>query len=157
MEHKAGRPSGYKFTRPINYNLLELVVVRLADLVHGTIHAQITLLDPHSTLANTLNLLHGVRNEQDRDVATLNKVLNTALAFLLEKDIANRKRLIDDENIGLGNRSDSKGDTRDHTRREVLQGHVNEVFKLGELNNLVKTSVDKLLGIAKQRTVQIEP
>ena len=39
MEHKAARPSGYKFTRPINYNLLELVVVRLADLIHGTIHA----------------------------------------------------------------------------------------------------------------------
>lgn len=50
----------------------------------------------------------------------------------------------------------AKGDTRDHTRREVLQGHVNEVFKLGELNNLVKTSVDKPLGIAKQRTVQID-
>ena len=89
MEHKAARPSGYKFTRLINYNLLELVVVRLADLVHGTIHAQVTLLDPYGTLANTLNLLHGVRNEQDRDVATLDKVLNAALTFLLEKDIAN--------------------------------------------------------------------
>jgi len=39
MEHKAARPSGYKFTRLINYNLLELVMVRLADLIHGTIHA----------------------------------------------------------------------------------------------------------------------
>lgn len=96
MEHKAARPSEYKFTRPINYNLLELVVVRLADLIHRTIHAQVALLNPNSTLANALNLLHGMRNEQDRDVATLDKVLNAALTLLLEKDIANRKRLIDD-------------------------------------------------------------
>ena len=85
MEHKAARPSGCKFTRLLNYNLLELVVVRLADLIHGTIHAQVDFLDPYGTLANALNLLHGVRNEQDRDVAALDKVLNTVLALLLEK------------------------------------------------------------------------
>ena len=39
MEHKAGHPSECKFARLINYSLLELVVVRLADLIHGTIHA----------------------------------------------------------------------------------------------------------------------
>ena len=58
MEHKAARPSGYKFERLNDYNLLELVVVRLADLVHGTVHAQVALLNPHGTLANALNLLH---------------------------------------------------------------------------------------------------
>ena len=111
MEHKAGHPSECKFARLINYSLLELVVVRLADLIHGTIHTQVALLDPNSTLANALNLLHGMRNEQDRDVTALNKMLNTALALLLEKDITNRKRLINDQNIRLGNRSNSKGNT----------------------------------------------
>ena len=111
MEHKAARPSGCKFTRLLNYNLLELVVVRLVDLIHGTIHAQVDFLDSYGTLANALNLLHGVRNEQDRDVAALDKVLKTVLALLLEIDITNRKRLIDDQNIRLGNRSDGKGDT----------------------------------------------
>ena len=111
MEHKAARPSGCKFTRLLNYNLLELVVVRLADLIHWTIHAQVDYLDPYGTLANALNLLHGVRNEQDRDVTALDKVLNTVLALLLEKDIANRKRLIDDQNIRFSNRSDGKGGT----------------------------------------------
>lgn len=38
MEHKTASPSGYKSTRLVNYNLLKLVVVRLADLIHGTIH-----------------------------------------------------------------------------------------------------------------------
>lgn len=71
------------------------------------IHTQVNLLDPYSMLTNTPNLLHGVRYEQDRDVTALNKVLNAALALLLEKDIANRKRPINDQNIRLGNRSDS--------------------------------------------------
>lgn len=39
MEHKVAYPSECKFTRLINYSLLELVVVRLANLIHGAIHA----------------------------------------------------------------------------------------------------------------------
>ena len=63
MEHIAMRPSGYKFARLENYNLLELVMVRLANLIHRTVHAKVSLLDPHGTLANTLNLVHGMRNK----------------------------------------------------------------------------------------------
>lgn len=63
MEHIAMRPSGCKFARLENYNLLELVMVRLADLIHRTIHAKVTLLDPHGTLTNALNLVHGMRNK----------------------------------------------------------------------------------------------
>ena len=47
MEHKVAYPSECKFTRLINYSLLELVVVRLANLIHGAIHAQVALLDPY--------------------------------------------------------------------------------------------------------------
>ena len=90
-----------------------------------------------------------MRNEQNCDVAALNKVLDATLTLLLEKDIANRKRLIDDKDIGLGNRGDGKGDTRNHTRRKVLQRHINEVFELSEFNNLVKTSIDKLFSVTK--------
>lgn len=63
MEHNAMCPSAYKFARHKDYSLLKLVVVCLADLVDGTIHTQFTLLDPHGTLANALDLIHGVRNE----------------------------------------------------------------------------------------------
>ena len=65
-------------------------MVCLTDLVHGAIQAQVALLDPYGKLTNTLNLLHGVRNEQDRDDTALNKVLNTALALLLEKGAGDR-------------------------------------------------------------------
>lgn len=60
MEHKPARQNLYRRILLIDYNLLKLVVVRLAHLIDGTVHAQITLLDPNRTLADTLNLLHGV-------------------------------------------------------------------------------------------------
>ena len=60
-------------------------MVCLTDLLHGAIHTQVALLDPYGTLTNALNLLHRVRNEQDRDVTALDKVLNSQLALLLEK------------------------------------------------------------------------
>ena len=65
-------------------------MVCLTDLVHGAIQTQVALLDSYGTLTNALNLLHGVRNEQDRDVTALDKVLNTALALLLEKGAGDR-------------------------------------------------------------------
>lgn len=65
-------------------------MVCLTDLVHGAIQTQVALLDPYGTLTNALNLLHEVRNEQDRDVTALDKVLNKALALLLEKGAGDR-------------------------------------------------------------------
>lgn len=53
------------------------------------------------TLADALNLLHGMRHEQNRHVTALDKVLNTGLALLLEEHVADGKHLIDDQDIGL--------------------------------------------------------
>ena len=60
------------------------------------------------TLADVLNLLHGMRHEQNRHVTALDKVLNTGLALLLEEHVADGKHLIDDQDIGLGNGGDCK-------------------------------------------------
>ena len=131
-------------------------MVCLAHLIDGTIHAQVAFLDPNRTLANAFNLLHGVRNKQHSYITALNKMLNTTLAFLLEEHVANRKRLINNKDIGLGNSSDSKGNTSNHTRREVLERHVDKVFKLGELDDVIEARVNKLLGITKQSAVKVD-
>lgn len=52
--------------------------MRLADLIHGAVHAQVVLLDPHRALADALDLLHGVAHEQHRDVSVLDEVLDAA-------------------------------------------------------------------------------
>lgn len=35
-----------------------------------------------------------------------------------------------------------------HTRREVLERHVDKVLQLNELDNAIKVGIDKFLGIA---------
>ena len=100
------------------------------------------------TLADALNLLHGMRHEQNRHVTALDKVLNTGLALLLEEHVADGKHLIDDQDIGLGNGGDCKSNARNHTRREVLERHVDKVLQLNELDNAIKVGIDKFLGLA---------
>lgn len=43
-----------------DYNLVELIAIRLADFINGTVHTKIPLFDPHSALANALDLFHRV-------------------------------------------------------------------------------------------------
>ncbi len=100
------------------------------------------------TLADALNLLHGMRHEQNRHVTALDKVLYTGLALLLEEHVADGKHLIDDQDTGLGNGGDCKSNAGNHTRREVLERHVDKVLQLNELDNAIKVGIDKFLGIA---------
>ena len=83
-------------------------------------------------------------------------MLNTSLAFLLEKDIANRKRLVNNQNIWLGNSRNCKGNTSNHTRGEILQWHVNKITEFCKLNNPVEIGIDKLLGISKERSIKVD-
>lgn len=136
--------------------LRELRSVGLADFVHGAVHAQVALLDPHRALADALDLVHGVAHEQHGDVAVLDEVLDAALALLLEEHVADGERLIDDEDVGLGDGGDGEGDARDHSGGEVLHGHVDKVGQLGEVDDLLEMGIDELLGIAEQGAVEVD-
>ena len=52
--------------------------------------------------------------EKHGHVVGLNELLDAALALLLEEEVANRERLVHDEDVGLGHRGNGKGDARDH-------------------------------------------
>lgn len=95
-------------------------------------------------------------HEQDGDVAIVDEVLDALLAFLLEEHVANGERLVNDEDVGLGDGGDSKRDARDHAGGEVLHGHVHEVGQLGKLDDLLEVSVDELFGVAEQRAVEVD-
>lgn len=95
--------------------LVELVAVGLADFLHRTHHALLALLDPHAALAEALDLVDAVADEQDGDVAGIDEALNAALALLLEEDVANGQRLINNENIRFRDGSDGERDARNHT------------------------------------------
>ena len=121
-----------------------------------SVHAQIALFDPDGALADALNLIHGVAREENRDVSVLDEVLDTAPAFLLEEHVADGERLVNDEDVGLGDGGDSKRDARDHAGGEILHGHVDEVGQLGEIDDLLEMCVDELLGVAEQHAVEVD-
>ncbi len=89
-----------------------------------------------------------MRNEKDGNITRFNKMLDTTLAFLLEEYIADRERLIDNQNIWLSDSRDCKGNASNHTRREILQRHINKISKLGKLNYAVKIGINELFCIA---------
>ncbi len=136
--------------------LVELVAVRLAHFFDGTVHAQVALFDPDGALADALDLLDGVGDEQYRDVAGFDEMLDALLAFLLEEDVAYRERLVDDQDVGFGDGGDGKGDAGHHAAGVILERHIHKVVKLGKINDLVQVLVDELLGVAQKRAVEID-
>lgn len=137
-------------------DLCELRAICLADLVDGAVHAQVALLDPDRALADALDLVHGVAHEQHGDVAVLDEMLDATLALLLEEHVADGERLVDDEDVGLGDGGDGERDARDHARGEVLHGHVHEVGQLGKVDDLLEVRVDELLGVTEERAVEVD-
>ena len=144
------RVQRYKLARLINYNLLELVVVRLADLIHGTIHTHVALLDQTARWQIRSTCSMGEKRTRRSDVTTLNKVLNTALRISAGKDIANRKRLIDNQNIGLGNRGDSKA-IRATIPDEVLQGACQQK-SLSSANSIISSKLASINSLEHSQT-----
>lgn len=63
-------------------------------------------------------------HEQDGDVAIVDEVLDTLLAFLLEEHVANGERLVNDKDVGLGDGGDSSfcgSGSRDALLRSVSE------------------------------------
>ena len=89
-------------------------------------------------------------------MAVLDEVLDAALALLLEEHVADGERLVDDEDIGLGDGGDGECDARDHAGGEVFHGHVHEVGQLGRVDDLLEVCVDELLGVAEQCSVEVD-
>ena len=89
-------------------------------------------------------------------MAVLDEVLNAALALLLEEHVADGERLVDDEDVGLGDGGDGERDACDHAGGEVLHGHVHEIGQLGEVDDLLEVRVDELLGVAEESAVEVD-
>lgn len=58
--------------------------------------------------------------KKNRHVTALDKVLNSRLALLLEEHVTDGQRLVNDQDIGLGDRRDCKGNACNHARGEIL-------------------------------------
>ena len=130
--------------------------IGLAHFLCCAYHAQMTLFDPYRLIAQTLNLVIVVRNDEHRHAVFFDQLRNAVFALLLEHEVAHGKHFVHDQNLGHDNRSNRESNARHHTGRIVLHGHVQELFHFGEFNNIVKVFLNELLRITQQRTVQVD-
>lgn len=98
-------------------SLRKLIPILLADFLDGSVQTQIALLDPDGALADALHLLDGVAQEQHRDVAGLDEVLDAGLALLLEEHITDGERLVHNQDVRRRQGGDGERDARDHAAR----------------------------------------
>lgn len=74
------------------------------------------LLDPHCLVAEALDLVVVMRDDEHGDPVLLDERLDPSLALLLEHEVAHRQNLVDDEDVGHDDGGDCKSDARHHAR-----------------------------------------
>lgn len=129
------------------------LVVGIADNLGRTRTVQLAALQHDRLVAEGVDHVDVVADEQD-GLATLLEVLDPVKRLQRKARIANRQRFVDDKNIGVDRRRDGEGQARLHTARIGPERLVDELAKLGELDDLVKPPVDLLLGEAKTEAAQ---
>ena len=130
--------------------------IRLAHFLRRARHAQMTLFDPCSLVAQTLDLVIVMRNDKHRHAVLFDQLRDAVFALLLEHEVAYGKYFVNDQNLRHDNRSNRKGNARHHAGRVVLHGHVQELFHLGKFNDVVKVFFNELLRVAQERAVQVD-
>lgn len=129
--------------------------IRLAHFLCRTRHTQVALFDPYCLVAQALNLIVVVRNDEHRHAMLFDQLRDAVFALLLEHEVAYGKYFVNDQNLRHDNRSNRKGNARHHAGRVVLHRHVQELFHLGKFNDVVEVFFNELLRIAQKRAVQV--
>ena len=115
--------------------MLAVFLIGFDNVAALPVHLLDALLDPYGPLADSLDLLHRVADEDDRRIAAIDERFNPVLTFLLEEDVANAQRLVDDEDIGMRDCGDCECDAGNHTARIVLQRHLHEPIEFCEVDD----------------------
>ena len=88
--------------------------------------------------------------------AVFANLLHAAVALGLEKDIPDRERLINDQDLRLDVDRKRKCQTHEHTARVRLDRLIDEVANLGKIENLRQLCIHLFFGISHHRTVHID-
>ena len=93
-------------------------------------------LEQHRAVAEALDLVHVVRDEQDRAPLALGLVQDV-VALLLERGIAHGEHLVDEQEVRVDVDHHREREPDLHARRVVLQLEVLELVQLGEVDDRV--------------------
>ena len=98
--------------------------------------------------AEPLDRLEVVADEEDR-AALRAHVVHLAEALLLERGVADREHLVDEEDLGLEVRGDGEREAQVHAARVALHRRVDEPLDLGERDDLVELRDDLARGASR--------
>ena len=77
-------------------------------------------------------------------------------ALLLERGVADREHLVDEQNLGLEMRGDRERESHVHAARVALDRGVEEALDLGERDDLVESALDLGAPHAEDRAVEVD-
>ena len=107
------------------------------DRVAGRpVEGDLALPQQHRTVAQPLDRLCVVRDEDDRAAAPL-ELGDLAEALALERLVADGEHLVEQQHVGLDVRRDREAEAHVHPGRVRPHGQVDEALELGERDDLV--------------------
>ena len=98
---------------------------------------ELAALDQHRAVAEALDGRHVVGHEDDRLARGL-ELLELLEALVLERGVADREHLVDEQDVGVDLDRDREAEPHAHARRVVLELEVEELLELGEGDDLVE-------------------
>ena len=117
-------------------------------LVGRAVELEPTLAQQHRSLAEPLDLRRIVRDEDDRPAALL-ELEHLAEALALERLVADREHLVEQQHVRVQVRRDREAEPHVHPRRVGAHRPVDRLLELGEGDDLVEALAD--LGAAQAR------
>ncbi len=115
-------------------------------------HDHVAALEQHRAVAEALDRRHVVRHEDDRLALGLEAV-ELLEALLLERGVADRQHLVDQQHVGVDLDRDREGEPHRHPRRVVLELEVEELLELGERDDVVEARLGLVAREAEHHRV----
>ena len=116
---------------------VELVVLARDRRAGRRCATMLAALEQHRAVAEALDGRHVVGDEDDRLARGLER-LELLEALLLERGVADREHLVDEQDVGVDLDRNREAEPHAHARRVVLELEVEELLELGEGDDLVE-------------------
>ena len=124
-------------------------------LTRVAVEGDLALPKEHGAIAQPLDRLGVVRDEQDRSAAVL-ELGDLAEALALELLVADGEHLVEQQHVGLDVRGDREAEPHEHAGRVGAHREVDELLELGERDDLVHHLADACARQAVDRPVEVD-
>ena len=137
--------------RPCLLGEVELQVAHADALRRAHLHG-LPVLEQQRPVAEAVHGAHVVRDEEDRRVGALDP-LELLEALLLERRVADREDLVDEQDVGVHLDHHAERQADHHPARVVLELDLGELAELGEVDDLIEPAAGLARAEAEHRGV----